>query len=64
MRIFETVDEALDEVEWILSKFLGPLNRATIAIKALRDDRIPVDEFSRERTKQAANRYLDSESKP
>lgn len=61
MRVFETVDEALDEVEWLLSKFLGPINRATIAIKALRDDRIPPDEFTRERTRQAAKAYRDGE---
>ena len=59
--MFETIDEALDEVEWILGNYLGPISRPLLAIKALRDDRMPVDEFSRERTRKAAQAYRGSE---
>lgn len=63
MQVFESVDEALDEVEWILCNYLGPINRALWAVKALRDDRIPPDEFARERARKAAKAFRDSESR-
>lgn len=60
--MLRTYDSALDEVEWILSHYLGPKHRAFLQVKALRDERIEPDEFARERAQQTALNQSTSES--